>query len=68
MLMTPGVVKLQGGTWELNIWATTDEFWKLADIEKTDLAQGRTLRVGTLRPRASLVERTRRHGVHLRRS
>ncbi len=43
----PGVVKLQGGTWELNIWATTDELWKLADIEKTDLAQGRTLRVGT---------------------
>jgi hypothetical protein len=42
-----GVVKLQGGTWELNIWATTDELWKLADIEKTDLAQGRTLRVGT---------------------
>ena len=43
----PGSVKLQGGTWELNIWATTDELWKLADIEKTDWTQQRTLRVGT---------------------
>jgi hypothetical protein len=43
----PGVVKLQCDTWELNIWATTDELWKLADIEKTDWDQRRTLRVGT---------------------
>jgi hypothetical protein len=43
----PGVVKLQGETWELNVWATTDEFWKLADIEKTDWVQRRTLQVGT---------------------
>jgi hypothetical protein len=43
----PGVVKLQGETWELNIWATTDELWKLADIEKTDWVQRRTLQVGT---------------------
>jgi hypothetical protein len=28
----PGLVKLQGGMWELNIWATTDELWKLAGI------------------------------------
>lgn len=44
---SPGFVKLQGETWELNIWATTDEFWKLADIEKTDWSQRRTLKVGT---------------------
>lgn len=44
---TPGVVKLQGETRELNIWATTDELWKLADIEKTDWVQRRTLQVGT---------------------
>jgi len=37
----PGLVKLQGKTWELNIWATTDELWKLAGIEKKD---GRTPR------------------------
>jgi hypothetical protein len=43
----PGVVKLQGETWELNIWATTDELWKLADIEKTDWVQRRTLQIGT---------------------
>jgi hypothetical protein len=43
----PGVVKLQGETWELNVWATTDELWKLADIEKTDWVQRRTLQVGT---------------------
>jgi hypothetical protein len=43
----PGVVKLQGETWELNIWATTDELWKLAGIEKTDWDQRRTLNVGT---------------------
>ena len=43
----PGLVKLQGETWELNIWATTDELWKLAGIEKTDWAQRRTLKVGT---------------------
>jgi hypothetical protein len=44
---TPGLVKLQSDTWELNIWATTDELWKLADIEKTDWDQRRTLQVGT---------------------
>jgi hypothetical protein len=43
----PGVVKRQGETWELNVWATTDELWKLADIEKTDWDQRRTLQVGT---------------------
>ena len=44
---SPGLVKLQGETWELNIWATTDELWTLAGIEKTDWAQRRTLKVGT---------------------
>lgn len=39
----PGVVKLQGEEWELNVWATTDELWKLADIEKTDWVQRRVL-------------------------
>ena len=34
----PGLVKLQGETWELNIWATTDELWKLTGIDKTDWA------------------------------
>ena len=43
----PGVVKLQAETWELNIWATTDELWKLADIEKTDWDKRRALQVGT---------------------
>ena len=43
----PGGVKLQDETWELNIWATTDELWTLAGIEKTDWAQRRTLKVGT---------------------
>jgi hypothetical protein len=43
----PGVVKLQGEMWELNVWATTDELWKLADIEKTDWVKRRTLQVGT---------------------
>lgn len=43
----PGLVKLQGETWELNIWASADELWKLAGIEKTDWAQRRTLKVGT---------------------
>jgi hypothetical protein len=44
---SPAVVKLQDKTWELNVWATTDELWKLADIEKTDRVQRRTLQVGT---------------------
>jgi hypothetical protein len=44
---SPGVVKLQGETWELNVWATTNELWKLAHIEKTDWVQRRTLQVGT---------------------
>lgn len=43
----PGLVKLQGETWELNIWATADDLWKLAGIEKTDWAQRRTLKAGT---------------------
>ena len=43
----PGLVKLQGETWELNIWATTDELWTLAGIENTDWVQRRTLKVGT---------------------
>ena len=43
----PGLVKIQGETWELNIWATTDELRKLAGIEKTDWAQRRTLKAGT---------------------
>ena len=43
----PGGVKLQGETWELNIWATTDELRKLAGIEKTDWVQRSTLKVGT---------------------
>jgi hypothetical protein len=43
----PRLVKLQDETWELNIWATADELWKLADIEKTDWSQRRTLKVGT---------------------
>ena len=43
----PGVVKIQSETWELNIWATTDELWTLAGIENTDWAQRRTLKVGT---------------------
>jgi hypothetical protein len=43
----PGVVKLQNEAWELNICATTDELWKLADIEKRDWEQRRTLQVGT---------------------
>ena len=30
---SPSHVKLQGETWELNVWATTDDLWKLADIE-----------------------------------
>jgi hypothetical protein len=62
----PGAVKLQGETWELVIWATTDELWTLAGIENTDWAQRRTLKVGTCAG-ASLVERTRRHGEHPRR-
>ena len=41
----PRLVKLQGETWELNIWATTDELWTLASIEKTDWVQRRTLKV-----------------------
>ena len=41
------VVKLQCEAWELNVRATTDELWKLADIEKTDWVQGRVLQVGT---------------------
>ena len=61
----PGVVKLQGEMWELNVWATTDELWKLADIEKTDWVTAHTPS-RYLRPRASLVARTRRHGVHRR--
>ena len=44
---TPGLVKLQSDTWDLNIWATTDELWKLADIEKADWDQRRTLQVST---------------------
>jgi hypothetical protein len=63
----PGLVKLQGETWELNIWATTDELWKLAGIEETDWDRRRTLQGWHLRQRASLVERTGRHGVHPRR-
>jgi len=43
----PGLVKLQDETWELNMWATTDELWKLARIEKTDWVQRRMLKVGT---------------------
>jgi len=43
----PGGVKLQDETWELNIWATTDELWKLAGIEETDWDQRHTLKVGT---------------------
>lgn len=43
----PGVVKLQGEGWELNVWATTDELWKLADVEKTDWVNRRVLQVGT---------------------
>ena len=43
----PGLVKLQGETWELNIWATADELWTLAGIENTDWVQRRTLKVGT---------------------
>jgi hypothetical protein len=43
----PGVVKLQSETWELNVWATTDELWKLAGIEKADWVQRRALQVGT---------------------
>lgn len=42
----PGCVKLQGETWELNVWATTDDLWKLADIETTDWSQRRLLTVG----------------------
>lgn len=44
---SPGVVKLQGEGWELNVWATTDELWKLADIQKTDWAQRHVLQIGT---------------------
>jgi hypothetical protein len=47
MPMTPDWSKLQGETWELNIWATTDELWKLTGIDKTDWAQRGTLKVGT---------------------
>jgi hypothetical protein len=43
----PGGVKLQGDTWELNVWATTDELWKLADMGKTGWDQEATLQVGT---------------------
>lgn len=43
---SPGYVKLQGETWELNVWATTDDLWKLADIEATDWSQRRLLAVG----------------------
>lgn len=43
----PGVVKLQGETWELNIWATTDELRKLAGIEKTDWDRRHTLQIAT---------------------
>ncbi len=43
----PGLVKLQGETWELNVWATTDELWKLAGVEETDWVQRRTLQIGT---------------------
>jgi hypothetical protein len=43
----PGYVKLGGETWELNVWATADDLWKLADIEATDWSQRRLLAVGT---------------------
>jgi hypothetical protein len=43
----PGYVKMGGETWELNVWATTDDLWKLADIEATDWSQRRLLAVGT---------------------
>jgi hypothetical protein len=43
----PGLVKLQGETWELNIRAATSELRELAGIEKTDWDQRRTLKVGT---------------------
>ena len=43
----PGLVKFSGETWELNIWATPDELWTLAGIEKTDWVQRRTLKVST---------------------
>jgi hypothetical protein len=43
----PGLVKLRGEGWELNVWATTDELWRLADIEKTDWVQRRVLQIGT---------------------
>jgi hypothetical protein len=36
----------KGETWELNVWATTDDLWKLADIETTDWSQRRLLAVG----------------------
>jgi hypothetical protein len=54
----PGLVKLQGETWELNIRATTDELWKLAGIEKTDWEsrQGRPRRPSA--PRFSRDHRT----------
>ena len=43
----PGLVKLQDQPRELNIWATTHELRKLAGIENTDWAQGRTFKIGT---------------------
>jgi hypothetical protein len=47
--------------WELNVWATTDELWKLADIEKTDWVKRRTLQVGTCaHARGSLQKLARR--------
>jgi hypothetical protein len=42
-----GLVKLQGESWELNIWATAADLRKLAGIEETDWDQRRTLKVGT---------------------
>jgi hypothetical protein len=42
-----GSVRLEDETWALAIWATTSDFWKLADIEETDWDERRTLKIGS---------------------
>jgi hypothetical protein len=58
---SPGYVKLQGETWELNVWATTDDLWKLTDIEATDWSQRR---LGSVRcsPACDRPQSSRRAG------
>ncbi|MGI5224013.1 hypothetical protein [Actinoallomurus sp. CA-142502] len=40
-------VKLQGETWELNIWASASDFGRLREIRSADWAARRSLAIGT---------------------